>query len=148
VTLAGAGARGILVGMDRFEPIPAARTVPRQPFALTRAIAARGVRAVRRTWRRIAQQVLILSLTAIGFLGVLGLTLVMARQAITIYPVTCTPAPQPMVIYFMPAPPSPPRAARPVRAERPAPVVPSSDGAHRSPGLRHDVSDRRTPDRR
>jgi hypothetical protein len=95
------------------EQLPAARLVPHERLAGVRARASHAGRALRRAWARIAQQVLILSLTAVGFAGVLAMTFVLAQQAITVHAITEAPAHEPMVIYFMhqPAPPHPARAA-------------------------------------
>ena len=83
------------------ELLPAARLVPHERLAGVRARAAHAGRALRRAWSRIAQQVLILSLTALGFAGVLAMTFVLAQQAITVHAITEAPAREPMVIYFM-----------------------------------------------
>jgi ABC-type spermidine/putrescine transport system permease subunit II len=95
--------------MDR---LPEARVVPGEHLARLRAAAAHAGRALRRTWARIAQQVLVLALTAVGFAGVLAMTFVLAEHAITVHPIAATPEPRPMVIYFMKQPsPHPARAA-------------------------------------
>jgi hypothetical protein len=94
--------------MDR---LPSARVVPREHLARWRAAAARAGRAVGRTWSRIARQVLILTLTAIGFAGVLAMTFVLAQHAITVHACAAPPPDRPIVIYFMKAPPQ-----HPVRA--------------------------------
>jgi hypothetical protein len=94
------------------DQLPAARIVPHERLARLRASAAHAARALRRAWSRVAQQVLILSLTALGFAGVLAMTFVLAQQAITVHAITEPPPSAPMVIYFMRAP----QAAHPVRA--------------------------------
>lgn len=94
--------------MDR---LPSARMVPHQPLARVRAAAAQVGRSLGRAWSRIARQVLILSLTAIGFAGVLAMTFVLASHAITVHPIAEAPS-RPIVIYFMHEPaPHPMRAA-------------------------------------
>lgn len=93
--------------MDR---LPSARMVPHQPLARVRAAAAHAGRSLRRTWARIAQQVLILTLTAIGFAGILAMTFVLASHAITVHPIA-EARPAPTVIYFMHEP-----ARHPMRA--------------------------------
>lgn len=93
------------------EQLPAARVVPHERMARLRASAAHAGRALRRAWSRVAHQVLILSLTAIGFAGILAMTFVLAQQAITVHTVVEAP-PEPMVIYFM----RQPQAAHPARA--------------------------------
>ena len=93
------------------DQLPAARVVPHGSLARLRASAGHAGRAVRRAWAKIATQVLILALTTVGFAGVLAMTFVLAQQAITVHPVVETPAPRPMVIYFMKQP-----AAHRVRA--------------------------------
>jgi hypothetical protein len=93
------------------DPLPPARLIPHEPMARTRAAAAHAGRALRRAWARIARQVLLLGLTAIGFAGVLAMTFVLAQAAITVHPVLDPPIERPMVIYFMHQP-----SVRPVRA--------------------------------
>jgi hypothetical protein len=89
------------------DELPAARIVPRERLARLRASAAHAARALRRAWSRVAQQVLILSLTALGFAGVLAMTFVLAQQAITVHAITEPPPSAPMVIYFMRQPQAP-----------------------------------------
>ncbi len=89
------------------EQLPAARVVPHERLSGVRARAVHTARALRRAWSRIAQQVLILSLTALGFAGVLAMTFVLAQQAITVHAITEAPAREPMVIYFMRQPQAP-----------------------------------------
>src|SRR5262245_59995062 len=128
-------------GMDH---LPSARMVPHEPFARARATVARARRTLARTWARIAQQVLVMSLTAVGFAAILALTFVLAQHAITMRAVEAdTVGPRPMVIYFMRAPQ--PRTVHAALAtmsatEREVGAIPAAAGAGDGSGADDDVA--------
>ncbi len=94
----------------RMDRLPLARMVPDVRFARVRATASRSARAMRRSWPRVARQVIVLALTVVGFAAILGVTLLLARGAISDYDHAWTaPPPRPMTI-FVAHPSSPARA--------------------------------------